>query len=325
MRRYATSRRSSLVNAVYGTASYGSGLAVAFASHHQHVARQVSRKGRQKMKSNQRWTRAILGLMVVALAVLASIRVGALSARATAPRTIHGADVAAVTPPWEPDINATFGGIDFFNAAGQQITGGSTTGAPFAAYAVAEHNAAGGATKATLYGATPNSGKVTPVGTGFSNSFSNEQLSDSTIFPIAGPPADLVGLSNPIVTGKATDESLAAYITDIPNADSSTTDGYGGMYQLRIKLSAAGTGTATGYASTDIKVTGTTWTQVYGQFTSPVGGGSGATATTTTVTASPASPVTAGTSVTFTATVTPTAAGTVHSWTALPRWAVRFL
>ncbi len=265
------------------------------------------------MKSNQRWTRAVIGLMVAALAVLASVRVGALSAHATAPRTIHGADAAAVTPPWEPDINATFGGIDFFNAAGQQITGGSTTGAPLAAYAVAEHNTAGGATKATLYGATPNSGKVTSVGTGFSNSFSNEQLSDSTTFPIAGPPADLVGLPNPIVTGKATDESLAAYITDIPNGDASTTDGYGGMYQLRIKLSAAGTGTATGYASTDIKVTGTTWTQVYGQFTSPVGGGgSGPTPTSTSVTASPVSPVTQGTSVTFTASVTPSAAGTVQ-------------
>lgn len=263
------------------------------------------------MKSNQRWTRAVIALTLAALAVFASIRVGVLSARATAPRTIHGADVAAVTPPWEPDNNATLGGIDFYNAAGQQITGGSITDAPLAAYAVAQNNS-DGATVAALFGYLPRSGQNNPVGSGFVDNFKGEVLSDSTTFPNPSAVAGIAALSNPVVTGLGSDETLQTLESDFPNTDT-TADGFAGMYQLRIRISGQGTGAVTSYAAADIQITGTTWTQVYGKFTSPVGGGGGgATSTATTVAASPVSPVTAGTSVTFTATVTPTAAGTVQ-------------
>ena len=256
------------------------------------------------MKSNQRWTRAATGVMVAALAALATVGAVAVSAGAAAPMAVRAA--AATTPPWEPDNNAVFGGIDFYNAAGQQITGGSITDAPLAAYAIAEHTSTG-ATLATLFGYLPKNGQNSPVGTGFVDSFQGEQLSDSTAFPNSAAVAGIAALSNPVVTGLSSDETLQVLETDFPNRDTST-DGFAGMYQLRMKLSSPAGGTATGYASTDVLITGTTWSQVYGSFASPVSGGTGATSTSTVVTASPVSPTTAGTSVTFTATVTPSSA-----------------
>ena len=208
-----------------------------------------------------------------------------------------GVALAAQTPAYEPDNNATLGGIDFFNAAGVQITSGTLSSAPIAAYAVAQHAAATTTPKATLFGATPNSGKVLAVGTGFSNTFSSEQMSDSTAYPIAGPPADLAGLTNPIVTGAATDESVTAYSTDIPNTDTSTTDGFGNLYQLRIKESGA-----TGYAAASIQVNTAagTWTQVSGTFQLF------ADTSSTTLVPTPPSPAATGTVETLTATVADT-------------------
>ena len=46
-----------------------------------------------------------------------------------------GSAFAAGNPPWEPVANPPeVGSLTFYNAAGQQITGGSTTAQPFAAY-----------------------------------------------------------------------------------------------------------------------------------------------------------------------------------------------
>jgi hypothetical protein len=215
-----------------------------------------------------------------------------------------GSALALQTPAYEPDAGATLGGIDFFNAAGVQITTGTISTAPIAAFAVAQRAPSTTTPKATLFGATPNSGLVTPLGTTpqtFSNTFHSEQMSGSTTYPITAPPADLAGLTNPIVTGAATDESLTAYSTDIPNTDVSTTDGYGNLYQLRIKVSGA-----TGYAAATIQVSGTTWTQVSGLYQLF------ADTTTTTLTPTPPSPSVPGTVETLTATVADTTAGTTN-------------
>ena len=266
-------------------------------------------KGQSKMKSNERWTRAGIGALVAALAVLVPIGMGAVSAGAAAPRTVGPA--TAVVPPWEPDNNATLGGIDFYNAAGVQITSGSLTDSPMAAYAIAQ-NTSSGATKAALFGYLPKSGQTSPVGNGFVDSFLGEQLSASTAFPNTSAVAAIAALPNPVVTGESGDLSVQGLEGDFPNTDTSA-DGFAGMYQLRIKISAPGISVAA-YASTDIMVSATTWTQVYGSYTSPVtGGGGGATATSSVVTANPPSPTTTGTSVTFTATMAPSsAAGTVQ-------------
>src|ERR1019366_7519808 len=215
-----------------------------------------------------------------------------------------GSALALQTPAYEPDSNATLGGVDFFNASGFQITSGPVTGAPFAAFAVAQTTPTTSTPLATLFAATPNSGRVTPLGTSFANTFSNEQLSDSTNYPItSATPANIHGITNPVVTGAGTDTDLATYISTIPNTDSSTTDGYGNLYQMRVKVSGA-----TGYAAATIQISGTggsaTWTQVSGSFRLF------ADTTTTTLTPTPASPSVPGTNVTLNATVVDTTSGT---------------
>jgi Bacterial Ig-like domain (group 3) len=214
-----------------------------------------------------------------------------------------GGVALAQTPGYEPDNTATLGGIDFFDSSGNQITSGTVgalTSTPFAAYAVVQDQAPTTVNhKATLFAATPNSGRVNPIGTGFTNTFNNEQLSSSTVFPIAAPPANIAGVTNPVVTGLATDKSLAQYFLDLPNTDTSATDGFGNLYQLRVKVSET-----TGYAAASILITGTgptaTWAQVSGSYRLFPD------TTTTTLTATPPSPSVPGTNVTLHAVVADT-------------------
>jgi hypothetical protein len=216
-----------------------------------------------------------------------------------------GSALASQTPGYEPDAASTLGGIDLFNASGVQITSGNLSDGPIAAYAVAQGTPTTSTPKAALFGATPSSALSVPLGTTpqtFSNSgFHSEQMSTSTTYPIAGPPADLAGIANPIVTGLTGDESMTVYIGDLPNSDTSTTDGFGNLYQLRIKVAGV-----TGYASASIQVAGTTWTQVSGKFQLF------ADTTSTTLTPSPASPAVPGTVETLTATVADTTAGSTN-------------
>jgi hypothetical protein len=135
----------------------------------------------------------------------------------------------------------------------------------------------------------------------------------STTYPNTTAPAPINGEgTKPVVTGTSGDESLATYIGDFANTDTSTTDGYGNAYQLRVKTSTDGT-----YQSADIlvsgittttdgTVTGGTWTQVFPAVA----------ASTTTTLASSENPSTQGDSVTFTATES---AGSAH-----PAGAVQF-
>jgi hypothetical protein len=156
-----------------------------------------------------------------------------------------GAVHAASTPSWEPDPNAV-AGIAFFNAAGTQITSGSATASPMAAFAVATNAVRAGDTKALLYAALPDPGTNTLT-------WSVDQLSSATTFPVTGAPG---GTPNPTVAGAATDESLATFATDFPSST--------GIYQLRIRTeSASSNGQSTQYAAADVVVSGGTWTEVY--------------------------------------------------------------
>jgi Big-like domain-containing protein len=196
-----------------------------------------------------------------------------------------GSAFAAVPTTISNDPGATLGGIDFFNAAGVQITTGSITTAPFAAFAVAQ-DLAPGQTKINELAYTPVIGQL-PA------NWSGEQLSVATAFPVASP-ADLHGIANPVNTGASNNKSLATYIVDQPNTDTSTTDGYAGVYVIRIQ-DAAGD-----YARADITISGTTWTQDDGTFVLFPD------TTTTTLTPTPASPQVPGTNVTLNATVADT-------------------
>jgi hypothetical protein len=198
------------------------------------------------------------------------------------------------------------GGLIFYNAAGQQISGGNLTDTPVAAYVGGTATIRSGDTKATLYGYDP----VANTATG---TWSGEALGSSTVFPNTSAPAPLNSSTLPLETGSADDENIATLMSDLPNENSSAS-GYADLYQLRLKTTQAGMQPNTAYDSADISIdctsgtasdcTAGTWAVVYPALTDI--------STTTTLTASPASPQPTGTSVTLTATVSPSAPGTVQ-------------
>jgi hypothetical protein len=202
--------------------------------------------------------------------------------------TVPGAASAtSTTPPWEPDGDSV-GGLLFFDSSGQQITGGSIDDAPLAAYVEGTSAVRANDTKATLFGYLPVNGQVP-------GQWQGEAIGASTVYPNGSAPAPLSSVTLPVETGAANDESIATLAADFPNNDTSS-DGYAGIYQLRLRTSAMGLTPTTTYDSADIQITGDTWSVVYPLPT---------TATTTTLAVSPASPVLHGKAVKLTATVTP--------------------
>jgi hypothetical protein len=165
---------------------------------------------------------------------------------------------AGTTPPWEigaaKDGNEV-GTLVLLNSAGTQVTSGSINAAPTAAFVVGSA-ADASHTKATLFAYTPKVG-VSASG------WSGEQLSASTDYPVtaAGAPANVRSAPGPVVTGRATDETLATYIADFPNKGAAT--GYANAYQLRVKTSADGGTSNSTYQSLDIVVSGTTWVETF--------------------------------------------------------------
>jgi hypothetical protein len=229
---------------------------------------------------------------------LRSIATVALATAATGALAMGwaGSASAAGAPPWEPDPTSV-GALTFFNASGQVITGGSITDSPLAAYVEGTNTIRAGDTKATLFGYLPVNGQ-TP------GQWSGEALGASTTFPNAAAPSPLGTSTLPVVTGASGDETIAQLEADFPNNDTSS-DGYAGIYVLRLKTSATGAGLTTGYDSVDIQITGSTWSVIYPAATLVT--------TTTSLAAVPASPQVAGTSIQLSATVSPAAApGTIQ-------------
>jgi hypothetical protein len=211
--------------------------------------------------------------------------------------TVIGAS-AASNPPWQATPPAAeVGTLTFYNASGQEITGGNLTDSPIAAYVQGSNTINSGDTTAVLNGVTPVDGENP-------GQWSGENLSGPpTTFPDASAPAALASSPLPLVAGSSEGESLSTYISDYPNTDTSTTDGYADIYEIRLFTAHGGTAT-TNYDAADVQVTGSTWSVVYPTTT--------LTSTTTTLTESPASPQESGTSVTLTAAVSPSAPGTVQ-------------
>jgi hypothetical protein len=216
---------------------------------------------------------------------------------------------ASTTPPWEvgatKDVNEV-GTLALYTSGGVQVTSGSVTDTPIAAYLVGSKSDTAHP-KATAFMYTPHNG--TPAG-----AWSGEQMTLSTSYPVTGSgvPAVVSGTHAPVVTGHNGDETIGTYIEDFANSDTSTTDGYGNAYQLRVKTSTDGT-----YQSLDIVVsgltesggvvTGGTWTETYPGV---------ATVTSTALKVSPSGSVNEGKNVTLRATESATggshAAGTVQ-------------
>jgi hypothetical protein len=227
-----------------------------------------------------------LRLRSIAGGVAALIVAGGLAVIAAGPAS------AATAPPWQPESNAV-GTLTLFDASGNPITSGNITDSPIAAW-VQGSTADTSQTKATLYGATP----VLGTNPGL---WGSDQLSTTSTYPNAAAPGALGTSTLPLVKGTV-GFSLSTQIGDFPNADTSTTDGFGGVYELRLKTGISNTV----WQVADLLVTGNTWQQIF-----PTA--AAATTTTTTLAASPATGATAGANVTLTATISPsTATGTVQ-------------
>lgn len=162
-----------------------------------------------------------------------------------------GAATTYPTPPYEPDANAQ-GTITFYDATGHvKLSGDLNTDS----IAYAAGGTALGGTTATLYGALPENGKVP-------GNYTTTQTTGATPQPASALPVPLAGSGKPVVKVAAGDLPFATTAGSTPN---NATDSYAGLYQMRIVM--GGTGAATKYAVADIKVTGSTWQQVYPNYT----------------------------------------------------------
>lgn len=174
---------------------------------------------------------------------------------ASAAVSVVAAGSAQATPPYEPS-SYNLGQIHFYNAAGAEVTSGSTSDEPFAQYAVAtSDDPQSSNTTATLYAYTPVA-NVDPA------NWTGEQLSATTTFPIVDPSAPSIvktaGAHRPVLTGGTHDTTLANYALDIPNTNASGS-GYEGLYQIRLRTA----GNDPKYWAADIQISGSTWTLVY--------------------------------------------------------------
>lgn len=228
--------------------------------------------------------RALIVALVAALAAAGAVLVG--------PAGPAGA-VATAAPTFEPDP-ASKGSIGFYDASGHQITGGSITDSPLAAYYAPTGGALhAGDTLAFVSYATPQDGVPTLSWT------SNEQWTSSQTFGAGVTyPGSLAGSANAIVKGAATDGGLDVHIAAFANASAANP----GIYQVRLYTSGTD---VTSYYSSDILVSGTTWTQVYPVVSTAV-------PTSTALAALPVGHQLPGGTVDLTATVSPVAAGTVQ-------------
>ena len=209
---------------------------------------------------------------------------------------------AATTPPWEvgspPAVSPNeLGGLTFYNSSGQVITGGNISDNPIAAYVQGNTALQTNGTKAQLSGFTPVIGVAPGAWNGVP--FFNSP------YPNHSAPTALADSTLPLYTG-VSGYSLSSLTESFPNSDSSPTDGYAGIYVVRLQAFQSPNGYSTTYDSADISVDPNTgdWTLDY---STP------ATTTTTLETPTPASPQNPGTSVTLTANVVDSSApGTVQ-------------
>lgn len=246
--------------------------------------------------------------LTVGASALAVAGLAAASIAMAAGGAANASGGGGATPPWQSSINsgALLGGITFYNAQGQVVTGGSITASGFGAYAVASTpDARSGDDKAGLYIYTPVNG-VNP------GAFSGLSFTAATNYPSSSAPGPIASTTQPYETNKAGgDPTILSYIQEFPNSDTSTTDGYAGLYDVRMRASGPGIGIESAYWDTVISVDITqgtisdpvagTWSVDYPDYTQN---------TTTTVSATSTSG-----SVDLSAAVSPAAAGTVSFWT----------
>jgi hypothetical protein len=164
---------------------------------------------------------------------------------ALAMTTIGGVAIAAGADDWYEGHNASVPDHDnigvalkLYDAAGTEVTSGSTT-APIAASAAAVGTVRAGDTFASLFVHLPQSGTA----------------------PGAWPGVQVTGTDEfegkPSVATTADGYTLADVAAILPNNE--TAASFAGVYELRLRTSSPTEGVSTEYAVAYVKVTGTTW------------------------------------------------------------------
>ncbi|MDT4893935.1 MAG: hypothetical protein QOE97_2970 [Pseudonocardiales bacterium] len=203
----------------------------------------------------------------------------------------------STTPSWEPDANSgSFGTLSFYNAAGAKVTSGTDLSHLFDFAVASSAEDPNQFHKANIVFAFPNHSQPT-------SGWFVANGSTATTYPVTSGPASITGLPSDTPVAKiAINEANLTATLGAGTLD--TTAGYANIMQIRLLQSGNDAGYWTGDVQYDTAAG--TWTQVYPTVVA------GPSATTTTVTPSPASPQVSGTNVTFTAAVSPAAAGTVQ-------------
>ena len=221
---------------------------------------------------------------------LKSVVAGAAALALAGGLVVAGAGSAsAAAATFDPDPNSA-GTISFFDAAGNQISGGSTSGA-MAAY----YKASGPKTGSYSFNlgqmtiATPQDGVPTGSWTTLEQTTSSQAYTTAQ----AGYPTGLqTPASNVVIKSAVTDESLALHITNFPSASSLNAN----TYQIRLYTSAS----ANTYYTANVVVSGSSWTQSFPVLAAAI------TTTTALNASSPVSPVIVGAgTTTLSASVTP--------------------
>jgi Bacterial Ig-like domain (group 3) len=217
-----------------------------------------------KKQESKAMRKLIRGLAAAATGIAAAGTVlAALSAPASADTTSP--------PPWDtfnPTDGATYnsysspagygsvGGLEFFNSAGQQITGGtipSTGSGPIAAYIEGTGSTGGIKVRVDI---------ALPAGSDPSGWSHDQESNVATSFPLAsGAPSNLENVSTgPVYTGSSSDTSLAQFFSTF--SDGSNPDA--GYYQVRLYTTGTGSlGTEFNSADILVNLTNDTWTLAY--------------------------------------------------------------
>ena len=165
-------------------------------------------------------------------------------------------NASATTPPWEPTTQSV-GTITFYDASGNVITSGSTSTAPFAAYAVGSATVRAGDVQAQVLFANPD--HTSDPGVWFK---ANAGL--YTHYPLSTGPANIQTLSatHPVVAGSAADLTPDAFESGVVI---DPTAGYTNVIHVRVRTANSSNQPTTNYDDADILVdpAAHTWSQIY--------------------------------------------------------------
>lgn len=202
-----------------------------------------------KIQAKKTWAAAV-GL------ALAATTLGGVALAAEDPSGWYTGGNATVVDP-----NKTAVPLKLYNAAGTEITSGSTT-TQVASFAAADGSVRTGDDYASLFVHLPQSNTAPGAWPGL-------QVTGTSKFSGAGAvsaPAPLSG--KPYVATTNAGYTLADVVAALPNNEGGAS--YQGVYELRLRTSSPSAGVSNQYAAAYVKVSGTSWTLT----TSPVLGDS---------------------------------------------------